>query len=159
MFSLESVNNKKTREELRSLLHRITDLTNPNLPPLDGEFRTESRSNRSIPVLVVPWEDDRPLVDETTTALTKDFSDRGLALILHQPFHVEQVVVGFLLSRDSRELLGGEPRFLLGDVVQNVALGGGYWQLCLELSEVLTTSDNKSLASLVPYTAQLVPSR
>lgn len=159
MFSLECVKNKQTREELRSLLNRITDLTNPNVPPLDGEFRAENRSNRSIPVLLVPWQDERPLVDEATTALTKDFSDRGLALVLHQPLHVERVVVGFLLSRDSHDLLGGEPRFLVGNVVQNVALGGGYWQLGLELSEVITTSDNKSLASLVPYTAQLVPSR
>jgi hypothetical protein len=140
-----------TRErlnEIRSLLRQLADLTSPNLPPLEGEFRSENRSNRALPALLAPWEEGGPVVDECTYALTKDLSDRGVALVLHQPFKAPQVVVGLWLEF---------PRFALGDVRQNVPLGGGFWQLGVEIVDVLEPGHYPEVESLVPLAAHLLP--
>jgi hypothetical protein len=134
--------------EVRGLIRQIVDLTSPNLPPLGGESRAENRSTRALPALLVPWENRRPVVDESTYALTKNFSDHGLALVLQQPFRSDQVVVGLWLER---------PRFALGSVRQNAPLGGGFWQLGVELTELLDPAEFPQLEPLVPLCARLVP--
>jgi hypothetical protein len=126
----------------------LVNHTSPNLPPLEGDFRSENRANRTIPTLLTPWEDAEPAVDESTYALTKDFSDRGVSLVLHQPFKAEQVVVGFRLE---------SVRFTLGNVRQNVPLGGGFWQLGVELTGILDPAVFPQIQSLLPLTAPLVP--
>jgi hypothetical protein len=145
MFSFDS---RKRMYEIRTFVRQFVDLTSPNMPPRGGECRAEDRSNRAIPALLAPWEDGRPVVDESTYALTKDFSDRGLSLVLHQPFKSLQVVVGLWLESG---------RFALGDVRQNVPLGGGFWQLGVELVDLLDPAEFPEVQSLVPLTARLVP--
>jgi hypothetical protein len=93
-----------------------------------------------MPALLAPWDADCPQVDESTYALTKDFSDRGVSLVLHQPFKSAQVVVGLWLEG---------PRFLLGDLRQNVSLGGGFWQIGVELTELLDPAEYPQLESLI----------
>jgi hypothetical protein len=138
---------RKKKNELQQLLRRAMDLTSPNHPPRKGEMRWEERSNRTIPVLLSPWANGKPLVDEHTVALSKDLSSQGVALVLPQPFRAEQVVLGFWL-----ELM---PEFILGKVRQNASLGGGFWQLGVELTERLPLADHKVLESLVPFAMHL----
>jgi hypothetical protein len=145
MFSFDT---RKRLCEVRDFLRKLVDLSSPNLPPLEGDFRSEARSNRALPALLTPWEHGEPLADESTYALTKDFSDRGLSLVLHQPFKSTEVVVGLWLE---------SPRFVLGKVRQNVPLGGGYWQVGVELNECLDSSEHPRVQSLVPLAARLVP--
>ncbi len=145
MFSFEK---RKRLVEVGNLIRQVVDLTAPNLPPREGESRSENRSNRSLPALLAPWEDGQPMVDETGYALTKDCSDRGLALVLQQPFKAEQVVIGLWLE---------SPRFCLAEVRQNVPLGGGFWQLGLELTEVVDPADHPELEALLPLASRLTP--
>jgi len=145
MFTFGS---RKRLCEVRRFVRHLVDLTSPNLPPLEGESRTEDRSNRALPALLVPWENDQPVVDESTYAITKDFSDRGVALVLHQPFKSVLVVVGLWLE---------SPRFALAEVRQNVPLGGGFWQIGVELIELLDSTQSPQVQSLLPLAAQLVP--
>ena len=137
--------------EVHKLMRRALDKSSPNLPRWEGESRWESRSNRTIPVLLIPYAEGELSVPEMTTALTKNLSSQGLALVLHQPFRADQVVVGFWGD--------GEPDFLLGKVRQNVPLGGGFWQLGLELTERLCPADCPALQPLVPQAAKLEPLR
>jgi hypothetical protein len=87
-------------------------------------------------------------VDESTYAFTKDVSDRGLSLVLPQPFKSVEVVVGLWLD---------SPRFVLGEVRQNVPLGGGFWQIGVQLNEVLCAVDHPPLEALLPMATRLVP--
>ena len=80
--------------QLRGYLRRICDVTSPNLPWWD-DGRCEDRVSRTIPVLLTTWENNRPVLRETTTALTRDISDRGLSVALCQAFREENAVVGF----------------------------------------------------------------
>jgi len=145
MFSFDT---RKRLIEVQGFVRKLVDLTSPNLPPLEGESRAETRSNRALPALLTPWENGQPVVDESTYALTKDFSNRGLSLVLHQPVKSVEVVVGLSLE---------SPRFALGEVRQNVPLGGGFWQLGVELTDVLDSAEFPQLESLVPLAARLVP--
>ena len=146
MFSFDT---RKRLGEVRGFLRHLVDLSSPNLPPLEGDSRSQPRSNRALPVLLAPWEHAQPVVDESTYALTKDISDRGLSLVLGQPFKSLEVVVGLWLD---------SPRFVLGDVRQNVPIGGGFWQIGVELTELLEAVDHPQIQTLVPLATRLVPS-
>jgi hypothetical protein len=145
MFSYDT---RRRLGKVRGFLRQLVDLTSPNAPPLDGESRSEGRSNRSLPVLLAPWEHGEAVVDESTYAVTKDFSERGLSLTLPQPFKADEVVVGVWLE---------SPRFVLGEIRQNTPLGGGFWQLGVELSDFLDMAEYPQLRSLVSLAARLVP--
>ena len=144
-----SFGKRKKQLEVHRLIRRAVDASSPNLPPSDGELRWENRSNRTIPVLLAPFEGGELSLREMTIALTKNLSGQGLALVLHQPFRAESVVVGFWEE--------GEAEFVLGEVRQNVPLGGGYWQVGLELTERICAADYPALEALVPQAARLVP--
>ncbi len=134
-------------------LRRICDLTSPNLPRFD-DLRGEHRQNRTIPVLLTPWEDDLALVAESVTALTKDISDRGLSLTLPAPFRAEHVVAGFWVPGVSD---GGQPRFLLGTTRQNVPIGGGFWALGIETLRLLNSAEAEPLLAVAQSRLQTQP--
>jgi hypothetical protein len=139
---------RKKQLDARRLICRLVDRTSPNLAPLEGESRVEARSNRTLPVVLAPLEDDRVLAEEAVFALTKDLTGQGLSLVLNHPFHAPQLVIGFW-----RET---QPVFVLGSGRQNTPLGGGFWQLGIELREVLSI-DRFGLARLAAVAVQLLP--
>jgi len=149
---------RKKQVELRNCLRRLLDTTSPNLPPLEGDCRSDDRHNRTLPVLLVPWEDGGPVVNEASVALTKDFSDLGMALVLQQPFRAEQVVVAFRMASDPQREGGSTLYFMLGRLRQNTSTGGGFWQLGILLEELLNQADCPQLKPLVPLTSSLLPS-
>ena len=143
---------KGEQYQLQGYLRRICDLTSPNLPRQD-EFRGLNRQNRTIPILLTPWEDGMPVVSDTATALTKDISDHGLCVTLSQPFRCEEAVVGFWLP----QVQDYNPWFFLSLVRQHVSIGGGFWAMGLEAVELLTVSSGSELARLLPLVKQLLP--
>jgi len=143
--------------ELRSLLNRVAGTLGMGQQSSDN--RDEDRCNSTVPVLVAPWTNGRPDLDEATTALTRNFSDRGVALVMHQPLRVDEVVLGLILFGDTPNSLDGEPRFARGRVRQNVSLGGGYWQIGLELLELLDKQRYREISPLIPLTERLKPNR
>jgi hypothetical protein len=152
-----SFTRQKREKQLRNFLARAIDLTNPLLPPTDGETRVFDRYNRTIPVLLTPWEKGGPVIGESATAVTKDLSSQGLSVILRQPYRCVDVVVGFWLTESQHLGAGTGPTFVAGEVRQNVQIGGGYWQLGISFNELLEVSDRPELELLVPVAANLLP--
>jgi hypothetical protein len=145
-----SFNTRKKRLEVQRFLRRAIDTTTPNVPPYEGNTRKENRSNRSTPVLLVPFDDGVAVAEKAIYALTKDLSGDGIALVLRESFSGNRVVIGFMLD--------GLPGFALGDAKQNVLLGGGFWQLGVELVELISPHSCESLEALVPLVERLAPS-
>ena len=137
--------NQNDQVQLRATLRRICDLTSPNLPRID-ESRGEGRQNRCIPVLLTPWEDETPIVDETTTALTKDISDGGLSLTLPGPFRVQEIAIGFWVPDDDYQ---SHAFFLLGHTRESVPIGGGFWGLGIETIRPLRNTEVEELLPMV----------
>jgi hypothetical protein len=152
-----SFSRQKRENQLRSFLARAIDLTNPQLAPTDGETRVFDRYNRTIPVLVTPWERGGPVIGESASAVTKDLSSQGVSVILQQPYRCVDVVVSFWLPESPHIASSNGPTFVLGEVRQNAQIGGGYWQLGISFAELLQVSDRRELELLVPVAAKLLP--
>jgi hypothetical protein len=146
-----SFRKRNQQGDVHKLIRRLIDSSNPNLPPVEGNSRWEDRSNRTIPVLLVPIDEDQPRTDEAATAITKNLSGQGLALVLHQPFWAGGVLIGFWHD--------GEPEFVRGEIRQNAPLGGGFWQLGIELTQRVTSTEMPEIESLLDLVARLDPRR
>ena len=148
MFSFR----RRSRQvDVHKLIRRLIDSSSPNLPPVKGNSRWEDRSNRTLPVLLIPMDDQRPQTAEAAPAITKNLSSQGLALVLHQPFWAEGVLIGFWHD--------GEPEFVRGEIRQNAPLGGGFWQLGIELTERVTSAELPEIEDLLGLVARLDPRR
>ena len=134
---------KSGQIEAQALLRRIGDLTSPNLPRLD-DVRGDTRQNRTLPVLLAPWGRDGAEVRAAMTALTRDISDRGMSVTLPMPVRVQEVAVGLWLKRRDCE-----PWFFLGSVRHNVAIGGGFWALGIEIMRRLESSETAELSQVL----------
>jgi hypothetical protein len=150
MFSFSS---RKPSIDLCPYVRRICDLTTPNLPNVASVARSENRSNRAIPTLICPWENSKPVVDECSTCLTTDLSDRGARLVLPQPVHVEQVLLGYWIDEADMP----DPWFFLGEVRRCQAAGGGFWNLGVELIELANNQYRDDLSPLREHAARLLP--
>jgi hypothetical protein len=139
------------RQKVGAYLRRVCDLTSPTLPRFD-ESRCDCRQNRTIPVLLTPWEDGHAIVAESVTALSKDVSNRGLSVTLPSPFQAAEVVVGIWLP-DAFD--AQEPRFILGATRQNVPIGGGFWALGIEASHLIFNGDTAALLSVAKSRLQV----
>ena len=148
MFSFAK---RKKTVDFQNYIRRLCDLTTPNLPTT-FHGRSENRYNRTIPTLLSPWQEDRPLGDECIIGLTSDAADRGVAVVLNQPFHADAVVVGYWISPDAMS----EPYFFLGNIHRNQPIGGGFWAVGIEITEFANTNYNETLAVLKPLAAKLL---
>lgn len=133
--------------EVHRIIRRLINASTPNRMPLRGESRWELRSNRTIPVLLVPYDDNELSVGELAFGLTKNLSGQGLALVLHQPLRAEKLVIGIWSA--------GEAHFVSSVVRQSVTLGGGFWQIGVEAVELLSTARMPELTRLLPWAARL----
>jgi hypothetical protein len=150
-----SFNRDKKRIELQSYMRRVADLTTPNLAPLSGNYRSEGRCNRSLPVLIVPCVGANHREEEAAFAVSKDICDHGLSLLACQPYPLTEVIVGLWLSGPHLDQEEAEPFYVLGHVRQSSEIGGGYWQIGIELTEVVKS--RRIASALSPLAQRLLP--
>ena len=136
---------RRKQTEVWKLVRRIIDVSAPNMPPTAGENRSQTRYNRAIPMLLVPWENGELLVGESVYTLSKDYSDNGVCLLPHRPFMALNVVCGFWIDG---------PVFLMGEVRSRAPIGGGFWQLGVQLTQVIPPGD---VEALIPLAEDLAP--
>jgi hypothetical protein len=146
---------QRQQQDLDRQLRRIRDLTCPNTSLFQGDSRAHDRQNRTVIALLAPWANETFSVSECTFAITKDLSDRGLSLVLPQPFRSEEVLVGFWPVSPHHSPTDSSPFFAIGEVRQNVNIGGGFWQLGVRLLRIV--SDSATVGRLKPLAAQLLP--
>lgn len=151
MFSFTK---RKKVVDLQPYIRRLCNLTAPNLSSglVEGLERTENRYNRTIPTLLVPWKDERPMASEYVVGLTCDVADNGIGLVFNQPYRDERVVVGYWVSSEMMP----EPWFFVGNIQRNQAIGGGFWKLGIELTDFANTNHGESLAVLKPLAKKLL---
>ena len=122
---------QKKQNEVRGCIQWILNRTTPNVQVLQ-ELRVEPRYNRSIAIVLVPW-DEEPLVDNATYAVVQDLSDYGARIIVQQPIPTTELLCCFVLE---------EVRYLLGTVRQARPLGGGFLQCGIQFDETIAKSDH-----------------
>jgi len=148
-----SFNRRKQSLEFQRLLGRLRDATLPNHLSQGEPQRRDDRFNRAIPTLLCPWEHDAPVVAEATFGLTRDIADHGVGLVMHQPLRVAHVVLGYWTDTDD----ASQPWFFVGESRRNVAIGGGFWTLGIELLEYANGRYAAQLQELLPMARKLLP--
>ena len=150
MFSFSK---RKKAVDLSPFIRRICDLTTPNMTSSPELVRAENRYNRAIPTLVVPYSGGRLMTDRYIMGITKDIADRGIGLILNQPFDASEVMLGFWMDDDEMT----EPWFFNATSRRCAPIGGGFWTLGVELDEFANTHLGSKLQALEALAAELLP--
>jgi hypothetical protein len=118
-------------------------LVNNNCPELKAMRegpRVESRVNLTVVTLVIPFHKKRPLVERMFAAVTKEFTTLGVALVLSEPRAFEEVILGFQWA--------GRMNFVRARARHLHAIGAGFYQLGLQLKEMIHAGDYPELRSL-----------
>ena len=128
------------RHEVQSFMLKLINNNCPELKAMREGPRVESRVNLTVVTLVIPLHKKRPLVERMFAAVTKEFTTLGVALVLDGPRALEEVILGFRWS--------GRMSFVRARVRHLHAMGAGFYQLGLELKEMIHASDYPELRSL-----------
>ncbi len=141
---------RKLRQEVQAFMRRIVDLSTPALRHEVEEYRKERRANRSLPVLVVPFVENEPVMSNTTFGVSRNLSSSGISLLVQEMVDSDEVVVGFWAD--------GKCDFLRGQVRHRSATDGGFWHIGIELAEVLHLPNWSQLAQLAKMAERLTAS-
>lgn len=121
----------------------VLKVVNNNCPELESMHegpRLDSRVNLTVVVLIVPMENGEPQVEQAFTAVTKEFSGTGVAVVLNEPRGPDEVILGFRWE--------GEMIFVHAKARHLNPLGGGFYQLGFHLTEMAHPGDIPQLRSL-----------
>ncbi len=120
---------KNREHEVQSLMLNLVNNNCPGLKGLAEGPRLERRVNLTVVVLVIPFENGKAIVGERFAAVTKEFTSRGVSLVLHECHAADNVILGFRWERSMK--------FILAQARHLNPMGGGFWQLGLRLKEVV----------------------
>jgi hypothetical protein len=121
----------------------IVKLINANCPELQGvvdDRRFDSRVNVAIVIAIIPLVDGRPQLARGTSAVTKDFSNTGVSVVLEHLMDLHQVILGFRFE--------GEITFIRAETKHRDPMGGGFFQIGFHLTEIVEPSEFPELASV-----------
>ena len=131
-----------TRNRIRPVQNFILKLVNTKCSNMAATFdgpRSEGRVSLTVVVMVVPME-KKPLVARAFAAMTKEFSTQGVALLLPEPLGLDDVAVGVRWE--------GEMTWLRGAAKHLTPLGGGFYQMGVQFTEMLSVGDYPELRTV-----------
>jgi hypothetical protein len=135
-----SLFSERKDRSVQSLVLKLVNNTCPELTMwLEGP-RSNSRINLVVVAMVIPIENGQPQVDKAFTAVTKEFSNTGVGVIFgHRP-GLDQVIIGFMFE--------GKMAFIRAEAKHTDPMGGGFYQLGFQLTEVISVADFPELQKL-----------
>lgn len=128
---------KDRKREVQSFLLKVVNNNCRELQSLMDGPRMESRVPMVRVVLVVPLAGDRPAMAQAFTAITKELSTTGMALVLTEPRALDEVIVGVRWE--------GDMTYLRAKARHLNPIGGGFYQLGLHVTSVVHPSDYPQL--------------
>jgi hypothetical protein len=131
---------KNKNEAVRAFVLKLINNNCPGLTALKEGPRLDSRVNLAVVLTVIPVEDGQIQVDGAFAAVTKDFSITGVSVVLDRPEMPEWAVLGFRFQ--------GQTTFLLAETKHRDPMGGGFYQLGFQLTEVVTPADYPELEAV-----------
>ena len=130
------------RKDLR-VQNFVLKLLNNNCPGLRAVMegpRIDRRVNMVLVVMIIPIENNRLQIGRAFTAVTKEFSNMGVSVVLDEPHELDQVVLGFRFE--------GDMHFIRATAKHLDPMGGGFHQLGLQMVEVVSGSNYPELESV-----------
>jgi hypothetical protein len=143
---------KNKNEAVRAFVLNLINNNCPGLKALKEGPRSNSRVNLTVVLTIIPVKDGRIQVQDAFTAVTKDFSTTGVSVVLDRPRRLDSAVLAFCFE--------GQATFLLAEAMHVDPMGGGFYQLGFQLSEVVSPTDYPELESVgTPFSASSRSSR
>jgi hypothetical protein len=121
----------------------VMKLLNNNCPELKAMMegpRTDSRVNLVMVVMVVPLDGKQPQIHRAFTAVTKEFSATGVAIVLDQPMTLDEVILAFRCE--------GQMMYVRAKAKHLSPMGGGFHHLGFRMTEVVSAIDYSKLSSV-----------
>ena len=121
----------------------VLRLLNTYCPELQSRLegpRLEGRVNLTLVLMVVPAEGKKPMVRRAFAAVSKEFSSRGVALVLDAPRGLDEAFLGFRRR--------GGVCWLRAKAKHLNPMGGGFYQLGFRLVEQVPATDYPELDKL-----------
>ena len=128
----------KKLHEVHSFLLKVVNNNCPELRALQEGPRLEQRVNLTLVVLVIPVKHDEPQIDKCFATVTKEFSTGGISLVLDSPRSLDRLILGLRWE--------GEMRFIAARACHLSPMGAGFYQLGVELLEMVRIGDCPALA-------------
>jgi hypothetical protein len=122
----------------------VVSLLNQNCHAVQARLegpRLEGRVNLTMVVMVVPVEEKKPLICRAFAAITKEFSSSGVAIVVDQPYGLDDAMLGFRWR--------GSTTWLRAKAKHLNPMGCGFFQLGFRMTERLHSADHPELEELV----------
>jgi hypothetical protein len=132
---------RRKEQAVQGFVLKVVNNNCPELRALIEGPRLDRRVNLTLVVLVVPVEGKRTRVERAFTAVTKEFSSTGTAIVLDGPKHIDEAFLGFRWE--------GELIFLRAKAKHLSPMGGGFFQLGFRMQEMIYPGDHPELSELV----------
>jgi hypothetical protein len=124
----------------------VLKLLNNNCPEMKALYegpRRENRINLTLAVLVAPLEKGKVQAENIFYTVTKDFSVNGVGIVMNEQRSLDEVILGLHIT--------GEITLVRARAKHMSPMGGGFFQLGLELTEMACISDYPQLKQLLMY--------
>ncbi|OHB82386.1 MAG: hypothetical protein A2V98_14925 [Planctomycetes bacterium RBG_16_64_12] len=131
---------RKREQEVQRFILKVVNNNSSELEALIEGPRLEGRVRLSIVVLLIPVKKNRPVIQRTFAAVTKEFSTSGLAVVVDTTRAPEECIVGFRWER--------EMRFVRAEARHLNPMGAGFYQLGLQLIRMVDPSEFPELESV-----------
>ena len=131
---------KSRKNEVQTFVLKVVNNNCPELKALIEGPRLDRRVNLTLVVMVIPVEGGEVLPDEAFTAVTKEFSATGVALVLDGPRPLDEAILGF---RWESEMV-----FVRAKAKHLNPMGGGFYQLGFQITELAHVGDFPELRTL-----------
>jgi hypothetical protein len=131
------------RNKDRAVEGFVISLLNTNCHALQDKYegpRLEGRANLTVVVMVVPVEHEKPVIRKAFTAVTKEFSSKGVAVVLDSPCGLDEAFLGFRIR--------GQVTWLRARAKHLNPMGGGFFQLGFRMVEKFCPDDHPGLEDL-----------
>jgi hypothetical protein len=128
------------RRRVQSIVLKIVNNRCLKQSAFPDDQREDKRVNLTLPVAVLPLENDRICLDRAFTALTKEFSSTGLSLAIDGLVQLDEVILGFSVE--------GEMVYLKAKLRHIEPMGGGFHQAGFMLTEATGISDYPDLRGI-----------
>ncbi len=135
-----SLFSQKKDDPVRNFLLKLINNNCPGLAAFREGPRATSRINLTVVVTIIPISDGKMQVHDTFTAVTKNFSNDGVAIVLDHRQEFDWVVLGFRLE--------GHMAFFLAEANHIEPMGGGFYQIGFHLAEVVLPAEYPELSTL-----------
>lgn len=128
---------RKRAAAVQSLMLKLVNNNCSDLESLLEGPRLEGRVRLTIVVMVIPVVKGKLMFERMFPAVTKEFSTTGVSLVLNYPRSLDNVVLGFRWERSMR--------FVRGKAKHMSPMGAGFFQLGLQLTDVVHIGDHPGL--------------